>query len=257
VFEENSQYLRKKLIEEKVSFVVLDMQIYLPTLGMVYYKKRRKYLEKANLEKDYSFTPSEQSLVLYLIINKRNNFQINSIAKELDISSMSVSRAAKLLCTKNILKRSGPSNNLLFSINGTLETLYYHAESHFINPVKKEFYISKNHYSWIEKYVILSGESLLSQISMLSEPANRVFAIEKKIWETLIIENEVEYFDNTKDECIIVEVYSHKLIKNSENKLHHLLLFLSLKDHYDERVLKELEKIKIDIEMEINNEGTK
>lgn len=254
VFERISHYLRKKLIEKKIQFVIINMQIFIPNLGMIYYKAKQQLIEKTESQKEYKFTPSEQSIVLYLIINRKEKFSIQYMASELNLSAMSISRAAKALYLKEILIQSGPSNKLEYSINGTFETLYLQGRDHFINPVSKVLYLPNSYRDELQAVGTISGESRLAQISMLNKPTNESLAIEEKRWRDFSKKNPFEFVMTEKDDCTIVEVYKHKVFMDQDKKLHPILVVLSLQDHHDERIHNEVEQIKRNIEKELEYE---
>lgn len=86
-----STYQRNALIKNKISFIVPNSQIYIPALGMCL-----KELCAGKREKVEKISPTTQFLLLYFIYQKQHEEKsLSELAKYLNLSAMSVSRAVQ------------------------------------------------------------------------------------------------------------------------------------------------------------------
>lgn len=169
-----SAYGMKKLIENKVAFVVKNKQMYLPFLGMSFTKSKESS-EKTCKEK---FTPSEQLIFLYILYSDKNEFSQSEIVNALAISAISVSRCFEhFLKLKLVSSRTegATGRKLVYSL-AHKKDFYSIGKRCLVNPVQKIFY-AKNVPKKIKP--IKTGISALSEATMLSNDGNFCIAITK------------------------------------------------------------------------------
>lgn len=152
---------------------------------------------------------------------------------------MSISRAYKELKTLNIL-----DDIRIIRIKETLtsqrvEQVWNKVKNYLFNPIQSVVYIEKDSLEYdLRKKLTYSGETALSDYTMLIQPREETFAIYKREWD--ILKESAILVPYKTDYCYIIELWKHK-VPLLYNKIHPLALYLSMKDSSDERIRGELE----------------
>ncbi len=229
-----TNYLKARFLENRIPFIILDRQMYLPFICLdiknTTYKK----------DKVKKFTPSTQMVYLYFLYN---NSVINAteLSEILGVSLMTVSRALNDLYDLNLLTYDlGGKTNRSKKYNRIASRDYYYLAKEFLqSPIKKLVYTKDD----LEDSTY-AGLSALSNLSMINGENYNVYAIDKADLDKIAV---VEIEDKAmieEENLNIVELWSYnpKLFTDTEN-VDLLSLYLSLKDERDYRVqdgLKEL-----------------
>ena len=251
VFSEVTEYLRRRLIEEKISFIVLGKAIFILELGTVFSERTiSKYTRKVNLKCE-QMMPATQALLLYLLSTQDFSSSMAEISKEISVSAMSVSRAFKELVRFGIVKAVDVYAKEQFMLNGKRKKVWEMALPFMRNPVVKTVFMDPDGLNERNmSYLILSGESALSRHSMLSEPSNEVFGIHKTVFMDKF--KDVTLLPIREKNSLTVQLFSHKLFSRDEC-LDELSTALVLIDETDERVRVEVERM---LEEYFDNEVT-
>ena len=241
VFNEIGDYQRKRLIEEKISFIVPGKMIFILELGTVFSEKANsKYSTNQNFINE-RMKPSTQALLLYLLRNQDFSLTMTEIASEVSISIMSVSRAFKELILLGLIKSDERDDNEKFSLNGNRKEVWEKAIPYMSNPVMKTIYIEPDSLTTSQlNQLNLSGESALSTYSMISAPSNEVFGIHKKVFKENF--NNIKILPLKERNSIVVQLYNHTLYSNGKI-LDELSTALVLLDEFDERVKGEVNRM--------------
>ena len=221
---------REYLIREKIPFVVDGKQIYLPFLAT--YLQERYNAEKQPREE---ILPSAQMLFLRFLYLGAQELPMNQAAKDLNLTSMSISRASTQLVEMKLLNvRRDGIQKILFS-NETPESLFQKAKGKLLNPVKRTIYVTEG---LIGTELLKSGYSALSEYSMLNMPNVQCFASDSiSKWQ----KNATNTLQDSKTQ-VAVELWRYDPKKLSDVKAVDLLsLALSLEDDPDERVEEAVE----------------
>lgn len=174
-FERLTAYQRKALVENKISFIVPESQLYLPALGIVLQERT------ASGKKEVSkLSASSQSLLLYFLYhNEKAPLKKVDLSKRLGVSAMNITRAVQELCSLNLVEvqRTGRSDYVLPVRFG--KQLYDSAKQYLIDPVQKRIFVTMRN-EFID--LPLSGESALAERTMLNIPATPCRAIDRKTY---------------------------------------------------------------------------
>lgn len=232
IFDDMSKYMRTKLLEKKLSFIIPGKQIFLPNLGRIFSEKRlTRYSSKINAVKKIS--PTTEALLIEIMCS--NNF-LNSrseLSRKLDVSEMSISRAIKELNNNEFL-----SYDDIIDIDEFTKKIMGNAKQIFSSPILKRIYVKRESISdelWDE--LSMSGESALSKETMLIKPIIDVYGITNKKWKEFKSEAEEVPFED-RGVCI-VELWKYQLpIKN--DSVHPLALYIMFMLDNDERIQKEI-----------------
>lgn len=167
-----TMYKVKRMIQERIAFVTIDRQMYLPFMAL-HIKQNR--MNDAVITKREKFTASTQLVFLYILYSKRTEFDTNELAKGLDLSAMTILRAMEGLKNLNIIEQEiiGKTGRKKIYTPIEKKEFYRIGKDYLINPVKNSFYVDAIP-DGISVYK--AGEMALSEQTLLAEPANEVFA---------------------------------------------------------------------------------
>lgn len=240
-----SSHNRQRLAQHGVQFVIPNHQIYLPDLG-VNWTERRSYGQKHQAAFGKQLSPSSQMVVIYAITHNKREFTPLELARELKYTPMTMSRALNELESFDIAKtiRKG-KERLIYFVQDPFE-IWKQALPFLQNPVKKRIWLKLDQRDLlsIEKEAVLAGLSALDEVSMISSPSCRIYAVSLNTWKTLQRSRHAQILPNSEDADIELEVWSYNPLSFSkEGRVDPFSLYLSLKDLGDERVDAALEKM--------------
>jgi len=244
VRERVTTYNRKRLIKHKVPFVVPGNQMYLPMLGI----DLREHFKKLRT-KTHKFSPSTQALVIHVLLNRpAAGFTPSEMAQRLGYSAMTMTRAFDELEKADIgaFSLQGRERCLGFAQGLRGKYLWEKALPLMRNPVRKRIRIVPLEIGLPSPR---AGLSALAHHSMLAEPHNKVFALSGKRWKLLQQNKQVTELPAQEPGVPEIEVwrYDPDLFANN-GVVDCLSLYLSLKEHKDERVEAALAEMMKDIQ---------
>jgi DNA-binding MarR family transcriptional regulator len=232
-----SAYNRKRLIEQKVPFVVPGNQMYLPELGIdlrEHFKKLRDIPQQ--------LSPSTQAVVLYALHHGTNQpYTPSQLAKELDYAPMTMTRALDELEAAGIGKVTAVGRERVLRFEVTAKELWEKAKIQMRSPMNKRAWISAVPPGWRG---VLAGLSALSHYTMLAEPALPVYAVSAEYWKQVQQRSDVTFLPSAETGAIEVEIWSyspHLLVVNQQ--VDRFSLYLSLQNATDERVESALREL--------------
>lgn len=229
-FEQLTSYQRKVLIENRMPFIVPNNQVYLPFLG-TFFKERMKSSNK-HVEQ---LSAMSQQLLLYLMVHhdKQSSNKV-SLSKKLNVSAMSITRAAKELAAIDLIFQEKDGRNDFISISDIPGQLYEKAKPFLINPVMKRKIVRNN--IQIASFP-LAGESALSAQSMLNPPKIQCRAVSRNLFQSMEKIALVDpAWDRINDSCEL-EIWKYDpQVLSQIGLVDPISLVLSLKDVVDERV---------------------
>ena len=216
----------------------------MPFLGVIFSEHR---ISKYSIDMKYDtseikqMTPSAQSVLLELLISNDFTATQDEIAKRLGLTKMSVSRAFKELKKLEIFSGFQNENKTMLNFSDTKEKIWDKVKKHFSDPKQKVIYIKCNSMkNNLKKQLIQSGESALSEYTMLAAPKYETYCITKKEWD--LIKEKPEIIPSKDNGICILEIWKHK-IPTQFGFVHPLGLAISLASEVDERIQGELEDL--------------
>ena len=228
---------RAKLIENMIPFVSLPNQIYLPFLGLMLTEKRAE-VQTSPIE---VFTPSSQMLYLLFAYSRRvDMISKTEAAKRLGITKTSITRAASVLKAAGLITEEQRGTEDLMKKAFAGKEYVDKGLAHLIDPVKDVFYIKDGISVSAMPY---SGESALSQMSMLNPPLINSKACRMKTDEIKMIDP-IDPLLSADNDYFRLEIwrYDPKLF-TQKGIVDPISLYCSLKDIDDERIENELERM--------------
>ena len=230
-------YNRKRLIEQKVPFIVPGNQMYLPMLGIDF----REYFRRLQSEPT-PLSPSAQVLMIHALLHAREQVLTpKEVAARLGYSAMTMTRAFNQLEAADLVEVStkGKSRRLHL-LAGTKET-WTKAQPFLRSPVKKRIYIL--HIAAASRG-LHAGLSALADYTMLAPPARNTFALSREEWKSLGQRHEVMEVPKQDPDALEIEVWSYPPARFADGDLvDPLSLYLSLRSSDDERVAASLEEL--------------
>ena len=239
VFDTITPYMRKKLIERQIPFVVPNKQMFIPFLAI--HLQEHFILAHSNQAR---ISPSMQALILYALVNKQFVWNIHEAAKELDYSFASMNRAFENLIRLNLCKKEYRSAQTRRIQTFTFfENLWDLALPYLKSPVEKKVFVRNHHISIDQTFY--AGLTALSHYSMLAEEPASTMAISPLDWQKLKHSSTLELVPFADQDTVILEIWSYSPGLLTQSKyVDTRSLYLSLRDNFDERINSELERLK-------------
>lgn len=228
-----SLFRRKSLISNRIPFVIMDGQMFLPFIGM----DLKKGIRSIDYEK--SFSAAAQLAYLYFLYNKDSVVNMTDFALEMNLSNMAASRALNELYLANLIYYEvGGKTGRSKAYKRISDKSYYEKGKDFLrSPIKKTVYAHS-----VPIGSLPAGLDALSDLSMLNPPDHPIVAIHWKQFDTNMIQIE-DNMDIVKDlKLVEIQLWNYDPSLFAQRKNVDLLsLYLSIKDMYDERILSALD----------------
>ena len=232
-----TSYNRKRLIEQKIPFVVPGNQMYLPMLGI----DLREHLKRLR-EKKPVFSPSTQTLILHVLWRKETDTVTPAeIAHRLGYSPMTMTRAFDELETSGIGEHSvlGKERHLHFAETG--KPLWEKVLPYLNTPVRRRLYVASSIQTGNGN---LAGQSALAHYTLLAEPKIPVFAFSADEWKVRMQHDNILKLTLPEPGGFEIELWKYAPAQfANEGRVDRLSLYLSLKDNTDERVQSALDAL--------------
>lgn len=225
-------FLRKKLIEYKISFIVPGTQMFLPLLMI----DLREHFSMAS-KKPRKLSPTAQLMVLYNVL-KGLEFPVTpvSLAKLFNRTKMTMSRVVDELENIGICRVEQSGKNRLVWLESQGLELWEKVNQFMRSPVKKKVYIRFLQES-ITTELPQAGISALSERTLLSSGVMPVYATGKEYYTVLKEQKRIKIVENSFEAQAQLEIwYYNPEIFGKQNVVDDLSLFLSLREDTDERV---------------------
>lgn len=165
-----SFYRRKSLLENHIPFIT-DKQTFLPFMGtlLVDEKETEKIKDK--------FVYSTQLLFLAYMYNHEKKVYVSDLSKSLPFSAMTLSRAVKQLEMTDLFLVYKDGVNKVIESKYSHKELFERIQHYLLTPVRQVGYMNQ---SLVTDYMVLAGESALSEMSMLNSSRLRTYAVYEK-----------------------------------------------------------------------------
>lgn len=238
VFDTITPYMRKKLIERQVPFVVPQKQMFIPFLAI----QLQEHFASAQTNRT-KMTPSMQALILYSLVNKQFDWSIRKAANVLNYSFVTMSRAFENMTLLNLCRKEyRDARTRKMQVFIFYENLWDLALPYLKSPVEKIVYVRNN--ILLDK-TFYSGLTALAHYSMLSEEPTVTMAISALDWHKLKDSNAFELVPIADQGTVTLEIWSYPpSLLTQTAYVDTRSLYLSLQNNIDERISIELERLK-------------
>jgi DNA-binding MarR family transcriptional regulator len=230
-------YQRRRLIEQKVPFIVPGNQMYLPMLGIDLREHFRQLRQIAP-----TLSPATQAVVLNALLHGDDLvFTPAALAERLAYTKMTMTRAFNELETEDLAEVSMQGRQRYLRFKGSRQELWQKTLPLLRNPAKQHQYVRSTDQ---KRFGTSAGLSALARYSMLAAPSIQVIAVSLTQWKTIYKESNIVKAAADDPESLEVQVWSYDPeLFSSDGMVDRLSLFLSLKDNGDERVEAALEEM--------------
>ncbi|MGA7831012.1 MAG: hypothetical protein WCA21_08635 [Terracidiphilus sp.] len=235
-------YNRKRLIEQKVPFIVPGNQMYLPMLAIDLREHFRRIREEAP-----TFSPSTQVVVLHAMLRDAGQVLIPSeMAPLLGYSAMTMTRAFDELETAKLAEVTVRGRERCLRFIGDRREIWEKAQPFLRSPVNKRLFIRRINGA---EGATHAGLTALAHYSMLAPPAYTTYALSREEWKTLRQQHKIIEVPELDPDASEIEVWWYSPARFAEHGMvDRLSLYLSLKADHDERTETALEEMMEKIE---------
>jgi len=236
-----ASYERKRLVEQKVPFIVPGNQLYLPDCGLDF----REYFRKRAESSDTPLSPSAQAMLITALLThpSETEWQPAKVADALGYTPMTQSRAVKELIASGLASAHTVGRTRWLRLKKPALQTWELAKPLMRSPVKRSVWVPQDGTSAsIDKRA--AGLSALAKHSMLTEPKWPVYAVDAGNWKKAMdagVRELPEPVPGAQEWQIWS--YSPELIADSD-MVDLLSLMLSLHDSADDRVQLALDELK-------------
>ena len=233
-----SAYNRKRLIEQKVPFVVPGNQMYLPMLGI----DLREHFRQIRSAAPGKLSPSTQAVVLHALLYGPKDYTPSRLANQLGYTVMTLTRAFDELVSLGLgeVVTEGRERVLRF-IDGKKD-LWQRSREFMRSPVKKRTFIRPLGGNWGEG--LPAGLTALAHFTMLAPPSIPVYAVDANGWKSMQLNYAIVALPAAEPQSYEIEIWNYSpLLFQEDDVVDRFSLYFSLQDNVDERVQSALEKM--------------
>jgi hypothetical protein len=229
-------YVRKRMIEKGVSFVIPNVQMYLPGMGM---ELRSRGVNKKGIKSDYLSPATQVVLIHWLLGRIAEPVSPLELSKQLFYSTMSMSRALDEIEAMEIgqVERVGKERLLAFTLQKQL--LWKEILPKLKSPIRSHKRIEER--DLLIKDALPAGLTALSKKTMIGEPDLPEYAVSADAWKRLEKEGVKTIPLEEFGTCVLqVWRYDPKVLE-VDGMVDPFSLYLSLQGENDERIEMALE----------------
>ena len=237
VCQQVASHQRKRLIEQRVPFIVPGNQLYLPMLGI----DLREHFRKQR-QKPLKFKPATQALVLHLLLHHDDTLRTPvDLAERLGYTKMTMSRALDELEAEQICEVTREGRERRLRLKEGRKQLWESALPLLQSPTQQRYYLRRHPNQQVG---ITAGLTALASYSMLAAPRTPTVAVSHKGWQASQQSTERRTVHPDDPDATEIEVWSYdpKLFA-MQGIADRFSLYLSLKENSDERVQLSLKEM--------------
>lgn len=233
---------RRSLIANHINFIQPGYQLFIPELAM----DLRESVRMRRTEEEVSdLLPAAQAMVLARLYEGWDSdtvFTSNAIMGEFKYSRVTLAKVIDQLLKLGIIH---PAQSLgfknFYSFGAPPPALFQKARHFMRSPVKRKVAIDRVLHPG--NGVFLAGETALAKRTMLAGPAQPVFGMTKKQFDTMVEEKKFKVTSAVDETRAWVEIWAYRSLADDKNMADEASLLLSLKDNPDERVQQALDDL--------------
>lgn len=173
-----ASYERRRLVEQKIPFVVPGNQLYLPDLGIDF----REYFRRPQ-QQVTSLAPATQALFIAALLHEkwRGMWQPADLVTALGYTAMTLTRAIRELAGAGLITVRQEGKGRRLQVNHPPAEAWEHATPYLRTPVRRT--------EWVDAQLVkhfrapVAGLSALATYSMLAEPAHLIYAVSTTQWK--------------------------------------------------------------------------
>ena len=220
-------YIKEKMMEEGIPFVIEGKQVFLPFIGYLLSKENERELAPV-----YLISFLTQKMLLMAIYERWNEVKVSDAAKRIGVSTKSASRCFDELEYLNIDVLGMKGKSRVINIPNDRKQVWQQIENVLRNPVIRRFVLRED--MKLEKK---AGISALCEYSLLSDNAYPTYAVTKKELKASGVKEEKQASELEEIGCVVLEVgyFTDFLGKGLQDPLS-VVLSLTEEEQEEERV---------------------
>lgn len=244
VFTEISAETRTLLLKARISFIDYKGNVFVPQLGLLLNK-----LESQIAAIEGKFSPSEQAVMISLLLNHKKAINPTEIKHTTGVSIPTIYRTFKRFEQRNWID----SEHGKHSLKRTPIEIYEECSKFLINPKKDSVFLDNSKWDCLVESNLghtqmkLAGESALSQLSMLDN-SDQIFAVSQKAFREFRKSEGLSskgILDKKIGQMTELELWEYAPIDSyKERTVDPISLYLTIKDTDDPRIELELDRLK-------------
>ena len=227
-------YIKEKLMEEGIPFVIKEKQVYLPFIGYLLSKSNQREIAPVHL---ISFLT--QKMILVAIYERWKEAKVTDAAKHLNVSMKSASRCFDELEYLNIDVLGTKGKSRVINIPNDIKQLWQQIEGTLRNPLIYKYVLRED-----MKLNKKAGISALSEYSLLSDNSYTTYALTKKEITNSGIKTKKQVSEFEGVGCVVLEL-GYFIDFNQKGLQDPLSVYLSLtkEEKEDERVVISIDEM--------------
>lgn len=233
-----SSYNRKRLIQQRIPFIIPNNQIYIPDFGF----DLREHFKKQRIHKEI-FSPAAQTVILSSLLREKNERLIPSeLAATLGYSPMTMTRVFDELETAGIGKLIKKGKERQWIFEGAKKDLWEQTKDMLRSPIRSREPM-KLYPRGKLVHMPLAGISALAETTMINSPPLLTYAIGVEEYRQPNIHK--GFYQSPTDEADFeLEIWNYNpILFSKDGKVDLFSLYLSLRETTDERIEMALEEL--------------
>lgn len=236
-----ASYERRRLIGQKVPFIVPGNQLYLPDLGL----DLREYFRQRSPPAEAALSPSAQAMLITALLHQpwQVEWQPSKTAVALGYTPMTLSRVVKELTAAGLANAYTVGRSRWLRMEQLPELVWERVKPLLRTPVKRTVWVVAKG-SAANRPGRLAGLSALARYSMLTEPKWPVYALSAADWKAAT-DASVRELPEPAAGAHEWQLWSYSpALVPDATTVDPLSLTLSLQDNADDRVQLALDELK-------------
>lgn len=189
-------YIKEKLVEEGVPFVLKEKQVYLPFIGLLLSNDNKRNIAPVHL---ISFLT--QKLIFIAIYEKWEDVTVSEAATKLGVTGMSVSRCFDEIEYLNVDILGMKGKSRVITVPPDIRKLWNDMQSILRNPVIARYELKEN--IQLDKK---AGISALCEYTLLSDNKYPTYAVTKKEIVETGIKKMKQVYPGEEIGCVVLEL---------------------------------------------------
>ena len=228
-----STFRRDNLIKNNISFILKDQMVFLPFMATILTNKKGDNIEIVD-----KLTTTAQLLFIWILYQNSDRYYISDALDSLNTTNMSLTRAYRQLVSTKLFNEHKDGRRIYLTTNLNKIDLFKSMKPYLKSPVIKEGYIFNKD---INTNMYKAGDSLLSDLTFISQPRLPIYAIHKSNVKGLKIIDEL--IQNDMQTKIQVWDYNPLIFSKDNKTIDNISLITSYLNDEDERIEKEIEQL--------------
>lgn len=237
-FDRLSNYQRKALVKQRLSFIIPNSQVYIPRLGILLQEQQTSAAPASKKR----FSAGAQLAFLYMLYHAdRFPMTKTELARCTASNAMKITRAVQELKQLELVRCQQAGRCDYVSPVCTGEAFWKKGKDYLNTPVRKTVYVRKD--QSLAEFPV-SGETALAEMTMLAKPSISAYAIDNAYYKNAPDLIQIDPAWELENDYIQLEVWAYDPKLFAQNgRVDPVSLYASLKEVTDERIEEALDEM--------------